>query len=314
MFPPVERAVFQQNPEFEKLYSHLTTSLLENDGSTKNGPRADEHKALQEKLKTAQTEAAKSELLRTNLAYIDHSAKELPAELLEVVDIVASQLECNLPIEDIETLQGEIEYFLDHLRPISQSLSTYLSSLALQISSLAHPAETDPRRLRALIPSLPDHTTHQLTHLTTQQSSLDALRLDLVATACTLLDAQSALLETLIRALEQNTHGAVARAARTHADHLDVVAQSMDAKLQLQTHTALTTLYTPRATTALQNYARHLSSTRARLQERLRTAREGLAGYEAAGPEMREIAARYRALGKEVEATRADIRRLGGEE
>jgi hypothetical protein len=38
MLPPIDSSVLRSNPQFEQLYTHLTTSLLNSDGSTKVKP------------------------------------------------------------------------------------------------------------------------------------------------------------------------------------------------------------------------------------------------------------------------------------
>jgi hypothetical protein len=48
MLPPVEQSVLENNPEFVALYSKLTTSLLNPDGSTKNDPAAKERRLVSE--------------------------------------------------------------------------------------------------------------------------------------------------------------------------------------------------------------------------------------------------------------------------
>lgn len=48
MLPPVEDAVLQSNPQFAALYSTLTTTILNWDGSTKNHPAAKERAAVRE--------------------------------------------------------------------------------------------------------------------------------------------------------------------------------------------------------------------------------------------------------------------------
>ncbi len=48
MFPPVEDAVLQNNPEFATLYNTLTTVILNPNGSTKNEPAAKEREAVRE--------------------------------------------------------------------------------------------------------------------------------------------------------------------------------------------------------------------------------------------------------------------------
>lgn len=48
MLPPVEETVLQNNPEFASLYSKLTASVLNSDGSTKNPPAAKERRMVTE--------------------------------------------------------------------------------------------------------------------------------------------------------------------------------------------------------------------------------------------------------------------------
>ena len=48
MFPPVDDAVLQNNPDFAALYKTLTTAVLNPDGSTKNDAAAKERNAVQE--------------------------------------------------------------------------------------------------------------------------------------------------------------------------------------------------------------------------------------------------------------------------
>lgn len=48
MFPPIDDTIFQQNPEFGKLYTKLTHIILNPDGSTKHDPAAEERAAVKE--------------------------------------------------------------------------------------------------------------------------------------------------------------------------------------------------------------------------------------------------------------------------
>lgn len=48
MFPPVDEAVLQQNPDFANLYSKLTKVILNPDGSTKEDPAAKQRAAVRE--------------------------------------------------------------------------------------------------------------------------------------------------------------------------------------------------------------------------------------------------------------------------
>jgi hypothetical protein len=48
MLPPVEQAVLENNPDFAVLYSKLTASVLNPDGSTKTDPAAKERRVVSE--------------------------------------------------------------------------------------------------------------------------------------------------------------------------------------------------------------------------------------------------------------------------
>jgi hypothetical protein len=48
MLPPVDETILQNNPEFAALYSRLTTSVLNPDGSTRNHPAAKERARVSE--------------------------------------------------------------------------------------------------------------------------------------------------------------------------------------------------------------------------------------------------------------------------
>lgn len=48
MLPPVEQAVLNNNTDFAILYSKLTTSILNSDGSTKTDPAAKERRLVSE--------------------------------------------------------------------------------------------------------------------------------------------------------------------------------------------------------------------------------------------------------------------------
>jgi len=48
MLPPVDHNVLQDNPEFAALYSKITTSVLNPDGSTKDGAATKDRRAVTE--------------------------------------------------------------------------------------------------------------------------------------------------------------------------------------------------------------------------------------------------------------------------
>ncbi|KAH0544789.1 hypothetical protein FGG08_001018 [Glutinoglossum americanum] len=315
MLPPVDPSILHNNPQFEQIYTHLTTNLLNPDGSTKVKPsqKAQEH-ALRENLRAAQEQAAQSQLLRKSLGQLSPRAAEgLPDELLEVVDLVAAGLNGRLAPEEREMLADDVEYFLGHLRPIGNALSTHLLNSATQLAGIVYPEESNPRTLQTLTPTLPTHISTLRQTLLAQQDTLATNHLSLATTSCTVLSTHRTLLETIIRILEQTKHGSVARGARSHAEHLSIVAESMEAKLKILEREALRQIYTPEVQSALGNYGEHLRDTRRRLREREGRAEEEVERYEECGGDMKVLVARYGGLLREVEGVRGDIRRLGGE-
>ncbi|KAF7549973.1 hypothetical protein G7Z17_g6045 [Cylindrodendrum hubeiense] len=60
LFPPVDAAVLQNNPEFAILYGKLTHVVLNPDGSTKEDPAAKERAAVREELDRRRLAAAKN--------------------------------------------------------------------------------------------------------------------------------------------------------------------------------------------------------------------------------------------------------------
>ncbi|KAI1761604.1 hypothetical protein GGR53DRAFT_21867 [Hypoxylon sp. FL1150] len=69
MLPPIDEAVLQTNPDFERLYKTVTSSLLNADGSTKShDPVAKKREAVRDELKSYRLKAAKQNLIRGAIA------------------------------------------------------------------------------------------------------------------------------------------------------------------------------------------------------------------------------------------------------
>ncbi|KAJ5949234.1 hypothetical protein N7454_000818 [Penicillium verhagenii] len=171
-----------------------------------------------------------------------------------------------------------------------------------------------------------------------QLSDLPLARRQMAATAAEVISVQAQVLERTIVLLERVKHGALARATRARADHLAIVAQGVEGKLDVMESeknaianledrvTKLeiaATLYTPETLFALGRYKQHLCEMRVRLDERSEIATEELRRYgdvEGATSEsgnidrsstLAEIARRYGVLAKEVEGVKMEIARLG---
>ncbi|KAI8945672.1 hypothetical protein F4801DRAFT_113167 [Xylaria longipes] len=68
MLPPVDDGVLKNNPRFKKLYSTITTSMLNVDGSTKIDPSAKQRHVVRQELKAYSLKAARVRLLRTAIS------------------------------------------------------------------------------------------------------------------------------------------------------------------------------------------------------------------------------------------------------
>jgi diphthamide biosynthesis protein 3 len=171
----------------------------------------------------------------------------------------------------------------------------------------------------------------------------------MAATAAKLMSVRAAVLEVMVVVLERAKHGTLARAVKARAEHLAIVAQGIEGKVEYVSppinssdirgsfcDVVLTdrrvakleiaaALYTPETLAALERYRVHLRDTRAQLEERRGVAVEELkrygdvtgsergterGGYGDAGA-LAEIASRYGELVREVENVRMEIARLG---
>ncbi|KAJ5655921.1 hypothetical protein N7507_007871 [Penicillium longicatenatum] len=156
-----------------------------------------------------------------------------------------------------------------------------------------------------------------------QLSDLPSARRQMAATAAEVLSVQAQMMERTVILLERVKHGALARATKARAEHLAVVAQGLESKLEVTKLEVAATLYTPETLSALGRYQQHLRETRVQLDERSEIAIEELRRYgdvEGAASEsssidhsstLAEIARRYGVLAKEVEAVKMDIARSG---
>ncbi|KAI9717076.1 MAG: hypothetical protein M1812_005011 [Candelaria pacifica] len=313
MFPPVDGIVLDANPLFKQLYKQLTSLKLNPNRSSPAETTQLAQGAVEEELRDRQSEAAKSAIIRQSLVQVTNRVKELPEELQEVIEIVAAQCNSQYSLDERQLLDDDVDYFLDHLDPIAKSLSLHLTETALRLMRIAYPYETDESALRSSLKGCMQETALRRKKLSEAQDKVSKERLYLAATACTVLETHKDLMEAIIHLLEQTKYGSIARGIKAHADHLAIVAESMEAKLKVMKHEAFAEIYTSSVQSALNSYEDHLQDTKMRLQQQEKTANENLMRYRGAGSEMGEIAAKYSSIAKEAEAVKADIRRLGGE-
>ncbi|KAL1648859.1 putative alpha-1,6-mannosyltransferase mnn11 [Diplodia intermedia] len=282
MLPPIAPALLERNPKFKVLYEDISQNKLNSDASTKDVKRQ---------------------------RLVDEARK-----LHEVITIVAAQLNGHIPSSDREILQEDVEYFTEHIVPISRALSAHLKSTAVQLCRIASP-ETDPNP--GTIRSLPSIAQDQQDDVAASTAALASHRVALADLAAATLDAQTRLVEVVVRVLEQTVHGSAARAARAKAEHLAAVAKGLELKLSVVT---LTSRGEGELERAVEGYGRWLRGEREELDHRKAIAEDRLRDFEEAGGGggggkggmLREIARRYAEVEEEIARVRGEVGRLEG--
>ncbi|MCJ1230354.1 hypothetical protein MMC12_007027 [Toensbergia leucococca] len=298
MFSPTSPLTLDQNPQYATLQTHLTRTLLSPTGAIPPPPTEQKSRALTDKaLQSAQHTAAKISVIRCALPLLLTSNDSSP--LPEAVPI-PTQIPALATILDLIahlTSPPPSPFFPPPPHPPSL-ISTHLSL-------------TLPPLLSSLSPVPQTTTSARLTALASAQERLHASRLTLASAAGALLEAQRALVEEVVRALEGVKYGSLGRGGRARGEYLGMVARGLEGKVRLLHLTTLQTLYPPPALASLTAYAQHLETTVSRLRDREDAARARLAEYEAQEG-MEEVARVYAAVRKEGGVVGGMVGMLGG--
>ncbi|KAJ5720772.1 uncharacterized protein N7483_008706 [Penicillium malachiteum] len=241
----------------------------------------------------------------------------------------------NILSTSIHDLRSIASVPTDPLAAVAESEATVSRTLpGLTRSTSNHYSRTRARdrRVRTSMAPLPPLASqlrdrvHVLRRI--QVSDLPSARRQMTVTAAEVLAVRTQILERAVEILERAKHGALARATRAKAEHLAIVSQGVESKLEVTKLEIAAKLYTPETLSALTRYKQHLSETRVRLDERREMAIEELKRYGGADDgsadstdvernrdvesgTLAEIARRYGVLAKEVEDVKMEIARLG---
>ncbi|CAM1509276.1 Fc.00g030150.m01.CDS01 [Cosmosporella sp. VM-42] len=336
MFPPVDDAILQQNPDFANLYGKLTNLILNPDGSTKEDPAAKERAAVGEELNKRRLKTAKQHLLTraistatppdskppprtTSRAHSQPSQATPPEPLLDLLLILPPLLSPEAPLpQDSLTLLfshpplANLEALIPELTPI---LSSTLRSSALGLVRLTHPT-TNPSFLHRHISALPQALATLQTDLSAAEAALTTQRLRTLASLAPLLRSYTQGIMHLMRALESK-HGVIARSLELRASEVALQAQRHEVDAQQTMYAVQGEVYTPEMITALKNYAAHLRDAKIRGEERIRGLRAelgeygiGVDGGEGKEKMMREMARVYREMGRQMDDVENDLERL----
>ncbi|CAK38876.1 zf-CSL-domain-containing protein [Aspergillus niger] len=317
MIPPCDPVILENNPQFKRLYTHLTTTLLNPDGSTRAQDAQPARQAVVEEVKACRIRDAKKQIKKQALRRLAFDPDSgLPDDCRDPVAIITLYLESSpdlLKLDDDPSdaatdaqllLAPDIDEFYSNLPLLATPLSNVLSQTLNDIRTIANAGSSDssdsgstsrpnepPRTTRArnrqamlrsiAQVSLASQLGDRIRALRQiQLTELPAARTRMAATAAEVLATRAAVLERTVMLLERAKHGAMARAAKAKADHLVAVAQGIEGKLNVTKLEILATIHTPEVVDALRRYYQHLRETRERLEERRAMALDELKSYE----------------------------------
>ncbi|KUI61794.1 hypothetical protein VP1G_08943 [Cytospora mali] len=335
MFPPVEDAVLQNNPQFAALYGALTSAILNPDGTTKDdkGRAVKERDAVRKELDAHRLKSAKQHLLAQSLSAAvppepDGSSRrsrlpsELPEPLLDLLLLLPPLLasaEQSSP-DSLQLLLSSPPFtsLEDHMSNLASLVSSSLQSSAVQLARAAYPT-TNASFLHRHIPFVPSHIRNLSSDVRQQSVSLAGARSVAANALVRLLQDYTQALTLLIRSLEAK-HGGVARSLEFRAADVALEAQFGQVNAEMALWNVRRDLYSPEVREALSNYNNHLRDGQRRLSEAARTARAELVGYgiaidgEAGDVKkeraLREAARAYRDMSQQVEEAQRDLGRL----
>ncbi|KAF1808227.1 hypothetical protein P152DRAFT_485593 [Eremomyces bilateralis CBS 781.70] len=298
MLPPVDPHVLEQNPHFGALYKDLTTTKLNQDGTTINHKDEARQAEIRSQLFEIRERLARTRILREALLSFASKSSDLPDELQEVIVLLLSESENEIRIQAEELLRDDKQYFLENIDLITSTLTTHLATLVPPIAALLSPEDPSIQTLT----TLPPPSTHPIPHPT----SLPPTTLPLATHTTALQTAHTTLFPALITHLERTIHGQSARHARAEAEHLGCVARAMELKARV--------LEGGRGDAeveeALKAYERHLGRVERGLGGRVEALKGELGGYEGKG--MNGVVERYVEVVREVEEVRREVEELEG--
>ncbi|CAG8322760.1 unnamed protein product [Penicillium salamii] len=338
MFPPCDPSILEHNPQFKRLYENLTTSLLTSDASTRTQPRSSAH-AVVEQCQTQHAKKRIKEHLLEEIAFVpDTTLSADHHDNLAIITLFLSSPPGALtPGQDNDTLSllgPDIQTFTANIPTLVQPLSSLLSKSIYDLRALSTQqqapepelpshharARARDRRVRtsmAPIPLLSDELSSRVRNLRqTQLVEIPAARRKMAVTAAEVIALQTYILERTVVILERAKYGALARATRAKADHLAIVAQGVEGKLEVTKLEIGAMIYSPETVAALSRYKMHLAETAERLEELKKAATadlKALGDPELCGLDggaLDDIKSRYGTLAREVELVKAEISQL----
>lgn len=247
-----------------------------------------------QELRRARNEAAKRNVIKFYLDSLSYRGDQLPAELQELVAIIAAGLQSQIPKEDAGLLQEDIERFRENVKPIAKEIWKAALDDLVTLARISIPQGHSDGD------DLPARVQRQKYDIGVLEESIAATRLELAHEVTNVHALYRKAIETCIRTLEQVIHGSVSRSTKGKAEYCQIVAEGMSKKLQLQHAQLLSQTKSPEFEEALQTHSEHLDRETTSCKRRIRDVEEQLAAYQKGPNAIRGISAEYSDIIRQV--------------
>ncbi|KAI0381702.1 hypothetical protein F5Y04DRAFT_255095 [Hypomontagnella monticulosa] len=351
MLLPIDEAVLQNNPDFERLYKTVTGSLLNPDGSTKShDPTAKKRNAVREELKAHRLRATKQHLLRRAIVAATNpepsATNAAPSKQQQLQSHRRTRSMPQNPRTSISTSAPtstpppEILDLLLLLPPFLSNAATMpLSSLTLLLSrppfsdlpslfpALTATLSTTLNRQASTVARIVNpHTNPSYIHrsIPTLGPTTAALQASLSTSSQTLSRSRQRATHDLTTHLSRHAraigqlirvleskHGPAARSAELRAEDAGLETRVWALAAEALLWDARRTVYPPEAQRALANYRRHLGDARMRLADAMRVREAELADYGVTAMEGEEESSKERTMREMARVWREMETRLG---
>ncbi|RKF54545.1 Uncharacterized protein OnM2_096032 [Erysiphe neolycopersici] len=337
MFPPIDDSTLKNNPKFSSLYSALTESILNPNGTSRFYPGQEERDQITAALKETRILASKIYLLKSALNKIDLpqvisnsnatkstilNKNSLP-DLNELIILLSNRFALSrqsLPSLTSTNLLENTPQWLslqDFVPEISNLMSIYFQTQALALYRIVNPTTDLVTNPHQLIMDLVPKTQARRNEIEEKRYKLNLRRVELVGKVKMLLSLYHLASTLVILHLEQTVHGSISREFKLRSEIVSLKAQKLAYESKEKRYKGEKIFYSDEVKNALSQYLKSLRKGRERLEERKSLAEKTLSAYSFSGslkPDeakiMRRIAEKYAELRREVKRVSRDIEKL----
>ncbi|GIC90847.1 uncharacterized protein Aud_007285 [Aspergillus udagawae] len=151
MIPPCDPVILENNPQFGKLYQHLTTNLLNADGSTRASDEQPARKEVLEELRRCRVRSASKKIKQQTLQQLAFDADSgLPDDYRDPLAVITLYLESSpsrLDLEDEDDHESAHSHALSLLASDMDAFYSIIPALVIPFSNALSSALEDLRAI-----------------------------------------------------------------------------------------------------------------------------------------------------------------------